>query len=371
MDSILAWPLDNTEYTAIALGAYNGTRTRGVFSDDGHFAIKANSDMSVTVSPGLGWLKMAEYWGVAILVLEPQVLTPVQPDGSLTRIDPVCLRIDKNQNRPELVLKTGEYANDPQIENLPAPTQNLDYDEIYVGALRIRAGAIEILDTDIYDLRLDENYCGIMRDGVTGIPTQALYDMWLAWFNAHKAETQAYYANYQQMAADLYIQYKAEIAVRGENADAAYDGYIDRMTRHETNFIVSLEEYMETIKGILGEDEAANLLLLIQDIQKRVPTIAIGTVSTRAATTQLYPLCALYRTEWGFGLGGAGVGPAGGSSAVAIDAGFEYDGDHNVEVTVPAQYGAFTDINQLSDTMYAFSDGSETTRLVLRIAKEV
>ena len=51
------FPLDNTEYEAKALGAWCGTRTRGVFSADGHYAVSANGGMAVSLSPGLAWLK--------------------------------------------------------------------------------------------------------------------------------------------------------------------------------------------------------------------------------------------------------------------------------------------------------------------------
>jgi len=52
--------------------------------------------------------------------------------------------------------------------------RNLDFDEIYAAIIMVRAGATSILPTDITDLRLNETYCGIMRDGVTGIPTAQL-----------------------------------------------------------------------------------------------------------------------------------------------------------------------------------------------------
>ena len=51
--AITAFPLDNTEYTAAAMGAYLGTRTRGVFSADSNLSVSSNANMTVTVSPGL------------------------------------------------------------------------------------------------------------------------------------------------------------------------------------------------------------------------------------------------------------------------------------------------------------------------------
>ncbi|MDL2214346.1 hypothetical protein LJB76_02145 [Clostridia bacterium OttesenSCG-928-O13] len=43
--------------------------------------------------------------------------------------------------------------------------------------IKIRAGATSILSTDIDNtIKLNETYCGIMRDGVTGIPTNAILE---------------------------------------------------------------------------------------------------------------------------------------------------------------------------------------------------
>jgi len=188
---MICFPLDNTEYDARGLGAWLGTRTRGVFSADGHYAVTANGDMSVTLGPGLAWLKPDDLWGTVMLEVNPTVLPIATADGSLTRFAAVCLRIDKNSNAPGAVIKYGPFGTNPGLSSLPSPEQNsLDYDEIYVAAIRVRAGATEISAGDITDLRLNETYCGIMRDGVTGIPTQELYDSWQGWFDDLQARSE-------------------------------------------------------------------------------------------------------------------------------------------------------------------------------------
>ena len=51
---MICFPLDNTEYEAKDMGAYLGTRTRGVFSAEGNFAVTpAENGLAVKVSPGL------------------------------------------------------------------------------------------------------------------------------------------------------------------------------------------------------------------------------------------------------------------------------------------------------------------------------
>jgi len=172
------------EYEAEALGAWCGTRVRGVFSDDNHFSVSANGNMTINLGPGLAWLKMDEFWGVNIFEKNTTLLSIDTADGALTRYAAICLQLNKNLNEGKAIVKYGPYGTNPDLNSLPLPIQNsLDYDEIYVAAIRVRAGATEILMSDITDLRLNEAYCGLMSDGVTGIPTQALDDAWQCWFS--------------------------------------------------------------------------------------------------------------------------------------------------------------------------------------------
>jgi hypothetical protein len=262
---MICFPLDNTEYEANALGAWCGTRTRGVFAADGHFAVTSNDDMTVTVSPGLAWLKAGQYWGVNAFEPNARVLTVDTADGSLSRIDAVCVRLDKNQNIGEVIIKKGSYSPQPAV--ITPPVRNLDYDEIYVATIMVRAGATSILTNDITDQRLNETYCGIMRDGVTGIPTQQLADQWTSWMSNFTAEAQAYYGNYQNMVADRFAQYVAEIAVHEQNAQQVYNQYEINMGAFELNAQGEFESWFETIKGILDEETAAHLQNEIDALQ--------------------------------------------------------------------------------------------------------
>lgn len=201
---MICFPLDNTEYEANALGAWCSTRTRGVFAADGHYTVTATGGMTVTVSPGLAWLKAGDYWGVNAFEANPQRLTVATADGALSRIDAVCIRLDKNRNLGEIVIKKGAYS--PQPPTIAAPVRNSDYDEIYVATIMVRAGATAIGPDDITDQRLNETYCGIMRDGVSSIPTQQLYNEWKAWFTSFstvsESEFDAWFENLQDQLDD-------------------------------------------------------------------------------------------------------------------------------------------------------------------------
>lgn len=259
---MLCYPLDNTEYEANALGAWCGTRTRGVFAADGHFAVTSNDDMTVTVSPGLAWLKAGQYWGVNAFENNARVLTLDTADGSLSRIDAVCVQLDKNQNRGEVIIKKGSYSPQPAV--ITPPARNLDYDEIYVATIMVQAGATSIGQINITDQRLNEEYCGIMRDGVTGIPTQQLQAQWQDWMTQFTATAQAYYGTYQNMVADLYTQYAADMAVHGQNAQQVFDDYALRISTFEQTAKTDFEAWFATIRDILDEEAAGHLLNLIE-----------------------------------------------------------------------------------------------------------
>lgn len=166
--AIVAFPLDNTEYTASAMGAFLATRTRGVYSADDSLAVTANGNMTVTVGPGLAWLKAADYWGLAVCSEAAATLTVPTASSSAKRMDAVCLRLDKTGNKAELIVKPGTPAAMPV---LPPLQRNDSYDEIYLASISLAAGQVAVSAADITDLRLNEEYCGLMRDGVTGLPT--------------------------------------------------------------------------------------------------------------------------------------------------------------------------------------------------------
>ena len=51
MTELICWPLDNKQYTSVALGAAYAARSRGVLNADS-FAAKTNGNNTVTVGKG-------------------------------------------------------------------------------------------------------------------------------------------------------------------------------------------------------------------------------------------------------------------------------------------------------------------------------
>ena len=168
------FPLDNTEYEASALGAWFATRTRGVLSSGDNFAVTASgTGMSVTLQPGYGWLRRNAHWGTVVWMEEPETCILDPADGTLSRIDVIALRLDKDNNTAQPILRKGTFSNAPTFT---APVRDTHADEVYAASILVQPGAVKILQSDVTDLRLNETYCGIMRDGITGIPTAQLQE---------------------------------------------------------------------------------------------------------------------------------------------------------------------------------------------------
>lgn len=225
---MICFPLDNTPYEAKDMGSYLATRTRGVFSSDGNLAVTpGESGLSVSVSPGLAWLKWSDYWGTAALQAQAITLNLDTADGALKRIDAIVCRLDKVNNRAEIVVKKGAFSSSPVL--LP-PVRDANYDELYIATVLIGAGIVSISASAITDQRLNEEYCGLMRDGVTGIPTASLH------------------AQAQQILTELTDALNAQIVRQSAEFDAWFDD----------------------LKGKLGEDPATALQLQVDNLNAAV-----------------------------------------------------------------------------------------------------
>lgn len=182
--AIITYPLNQIEYTAENAETYLCTRTTGVYSAEDNLAVKrskVNPMKSVTVTQGLAWIKDGEFSGKSVCVTE-EVTLNVPYQINEYNFAAVCLRYDKGKNATELVFENIVSSNEyiPLSAALPEAYKiikrdNFTYD-LYLALVEVSfvAGSQEILD--IFDMRLDENVCGIMRDGVEGIPTQDLLE---------------------------------------------------------------------------------------------------------------------------------------------------------------------------------------------------
>lgn len=159
--------------------------------------------MGVKVSPGTGWIK-GHYLTVPDNMDEFIAIPVANP--SLPRIDSIIMALDNNDRDMKLYFRSGTAAVSPTAVALQ---RDADVWELELAQITVAAGAGNITQSAIRDMRTDPNRCGI----VTGLIDQ--FDV-SGFFTAAQA---------------------------------------------------SFNEWFEEVRGQLGEDVAGNLLNLIQGLQ--------------------------------------------------------------------------------------------------------
>lgn len=175
--SIITYPLNGVTYDAEDVSTYLCTRTSGVYAKDSNYAVSVTGPRQITVAPGLAWINYDDFKGVSACSREAVNLTVPDADSTLPRIDRVVLQFDTAANLTAVKLKPGTPAAAPEP---PAILQNHNQYELGLCTVSVPAGSSVVTAADITDTRADEDVCGVMRDGVTGIPTAQLQAQALA-----------------------------------------------------------------------------------------------------------------------------------------------------------------------------------------------
>ncbi|APH22449.1 hypothetical protein [Clostridium botulinum] len=194
----------------------------------------SNNDMSVTDKPGKGWINGFYYQNTDDFILKLDVA-----DGVLNRIDRVVLKLDFNKRSINLYIKKGVFASSPV-----APTLQRDADayELGLADVKVNAGVIKITQADITDLRLDKNLCGIVHGVVDQVDITTIFN-----------------------------QYSTRFKIKSEEFEKEF------------------EAWLKTLKDVLGEDTAGNLLNLITKNTESINNIKsdLADIATEIGTEKL------------------------------------------------------------------------------------
>ena len=178
MADIITYPENGIRYYADDASGYLSTRLSGVYSADEDFAVTANGDLTVTVSAGQAWVRPARFRGRSIIMEQPETVTLTAADTVRSRIDRLVLRYDAAAKKTSLTVLTG--TPDSASPTAPEITRTALVYDLCLADIRRPAGSTVITAADITDTRADEDVCGVMRDGVKGIPTAQLQAQALA-----------------------------------------------------------------------------------------------------------------------------------------------------------------------------------------------
>lgn len=193
MADIITYPENGITYDADDASGYLATRQSGVYSAEEDFAVSISGELSLTVSAGQAWVRPSRFKGRSIIMEQPTTLALTAADPVRTRIDRVVLRYDAAARQTRLQVLEG--TPDSASPTAPAITRTALVYDLCLAEVTRPAGSTAITAANLTDTRADEAVCGVMRDGVTGIPTEQLIAQWRA------------------AQADLETQLRAQLAV--------------------------------------------------------------------------------------------------------------------------------------------------------------
>ena len=186
MADIITYPEDGIRYDADDASGYLATRLSGVYSAEEDFSVTAQGGLSVQVSAGQAWVRPARFKGRSIIMEQPTTVVLTEADPVRSRIDRIVLRYDAAAKKTSLQVLDG--TPDSAAPAAPAISRTELVYDLCLAEIRRPAGSTAVTAADITDTRADETVCGVMRDGVHGIPTGTLVQQFRAVIDALKGE---------------------------------------------------------------------------------------------------------------------------------------------------------------------------------------
>ncbi len=213
--------------------------TTGVF--EGELQVVANSNMTVSVKTGYCNLEGKIKFFDSITNITLDVANSIYP-----RIDTIV--IEKNITNRNITLKkvTGQISSSTPVAT--EPVRNETQYQIVLAQIYVGAGVSEITQSNITDTRTDSSICGYVSGTVKEIDYTQISSQWSAYLDEFKTE-------------NLY----------------------------------TFNEWFETIQGILGKDEAAKLLAMIETNETNIAT---NTSSISNIQSKMQPLTITLGTSW-------------------------------------------------------------------------
>lgn len=204
---------------------FNSLITNGIFPNPAtNLQVMANNNnMTVTLKLGKAWINGYIYINTDDLILNVAVA-----DGVLNRIDRVVLRMDTTQRKIYAYVKKGVFASTPVASTLQ---RDADAYELALADIYVSKGAVNIVQANVTDVRLNSDLCGIVSSLIKP-DTTSIFNQYLDWY---QRTTQ---------------------------------GYENDISTTKQNFERDFNAWFDTVKGSLSDDVAGNLLNMINAIPK-------------------------------------------------------------------------------------------------------
>lgn len=241
--------------------------TSGAFNGD--LQVTANGNMSVTLAAGYAWLIGYGYHNTEPLVVDLEVAS-----GNLNRYDAIKIKLDLSARTITAYADKGGNAATPAR---PTNTRSDTVYEITVAEVYIKAGTTAITQSMITDTRMNNAKCGWVAGAVDQIDYSQIYAQFQTYFAEQKAQIAFNVNDFEddidakKVAADEYLlTYKGNVDTDKTAADEFLESFKQYLQNYTSQQQSEFEAWVDTIKGVLDEATAGNLLLLIQDLQARV-----------------------------------------------------------------------------------------------------
>ena len=223
--------------------------------------VVADTGMNVSVQQGKAWID-----GYILYVDNPQSLTLDTGDNLLPRIDKVVIRLDKINREIVLAVKKGTPATNPVA---PSLQRDGDMHELGIANIRVDKATSVINQSDITDLRLNSNQCGIVRGTIEEIDTTTLFNQYQNWIEQKKAEfnqdlinyTDTKQSEFEGWVDDKEQDYNTYVGAKQSEWDSWYN---TTTTQLQADFMA----WVNMLEDVLDENTAGNLLNMITNIPK-------------------------------------------------------------------------------------------------------
>lgn len=169
--AFVTYPLNNIEYYAEDAELFHVTRRSGISSHlDFPITVTGNSNV-VTIGEGVAWIHNTKYSGKVTASKTSTELSMPMPDAYNDRVDAIAIRFNAQQNITTLEVVEGT----PSLwATPPVPTRTSTIYELFLYTVLRPAGVAEVSASNVTDVRLNADVCGIMADSVTSVDTTAI-----------------------------------------------------------------------------------------------------------------------------------------------------------------------------------------------------
>ena len=138
--------------------------------------------MVVTVKSGSAFIN-----GYGYINTEDMLVSINTANSSYNRKDIIVVCLDLVERKITVKYKPGIASANPQEPEL---TRNSDVHELKLASILVRSGSQSILQSDITDVRLNKNVCGIVDNIVKSVDTTEIFNQYMDYWQRKKAENE-------------------------------------------------------------------------------------------------------------------------------------------------------------------------------------